>query len=81
MPDETTFEKALKNLEEVVARLEKGQMPLDEALDCFEAGVQNANLCRKKLQAVETRIETLMKKVDGSLVAEPFGQGSNQDQD
>ncbi len=81
MPDETTFEKALKNLEEAVARLEKGQMPLDEALDCFEAGVQNANLCRKKLQAVETRIETLMKKVDGSLVAEPFGQGSNQDQD
>jgi exodeoxyribonuclease VII small subunit len=81
MPDKTTFEKALNNLEEAVARLEKGQMPLDEALDCFEAGVQSANLCRKKLQAVETRIETLMKKVDGSLVAEPFGEGHNQDQD
>jgi exodeoxyribonuclease VII small subunit len=74
MPEKTTFEKALKNLEEAVARLEKGQMPLDEALDCFETGVRSANLCRKKLQAVESRIETLIKKVDGSLVTEPFAQ-------
>ena len=79
MAEKMTFEKALKNLEEAVARLEKGHMPLDEALDCFEAGVQSANLCRKKLQAVESRIEPLMKKVDGSLVAEPFGQDQNQD--
>jgi exodeoxyribonuclease VII small subunit len=81
MPDKMTFEKALKNLEEAVARLEKGQMPLDEALDCFETGVQSANLCRKKLQTVETRIEMLMKKIDGSLVAEPFGQDQDQGQD
>ena len=81
MPDKMTFEKALKNLEDAVARLEKGQMPLDEALDCFETGVQSANLCRKKLQAVETRIEMLMKKIDGSLIAEPFGQGHIPDED
>ena len=61
MSEDTTFEKALKNLEEAVARLEKGQMPLDEALDCFEAGVQSANLCRRKLQVVESRIEILTK--------------------
>ena len=64
MPEEMTFEQALKSLEEAVAQLEKGQMPLDESLDCFEAGVQSANLCRKKLQAVESRIETLMKNSD-----------------
>ena len=81
MPEKTTFEQALKNLEEAVARLEKGAMPLDDALDCFESGVQSANLCRKKLQTVESRIETLMKKVDGSLVAEPFGQDQNKDRD
>ena len=81
MPDKMTFEKALKNLEDAVARLEKGQMPLDEALDCFETGVQSANLCRKKLQAVETRVEMLTKKIDGSLIAEPFGQGRIPDED
>lgn len=79
MSKEMTFEQAMKSLEEAVARLEKGQIPLDEALDCFEAGVQSANVCRKKLQAVEARIETLIKSSDGSFRTEPFG--SDQDQD
>jgi exodeoxyribonuclease VII small subunit len=79
MPKETTFEHALKSLEEAVARLEKGQMPLDDALDCFEAGVQNVNLCRKKLQAVEARIETLMTSSDGSFTTEIFGGHEDRD--
>ena len=78
MPEKTTFEQALKNLEKAVARLEKGQIPLDEALDSFEAGVQSANLCRKKLQAVEARIETLTKNSDGSFTTEPFGDNKDQ---
>ena len=77
MQEETTFEQALKSLEEAVSQLEKGQVPLDEALDFFESGVQSANQCRKKLQAVEARIETLTKKADGSFVTESFG--SNED--
>ena len=79
MSEEKTFEQALKSLEEAVARLEQGQIPLDKALDCFETGVQSANLCRKKLQAVETRVETLMKNSDGSFVTEPFGEIEDQD--
>ena len=79
MSEETTFEQALKNLEEAVARLEKGQMPLDEALDCFEAGVQSANLCRKKLQAVEKRIEVLRKGSDGELQREDFSGSDDRD--
>ena len=74
MSEEKTFEQALKSLEEAVAKLEKGQIPLDEALDCFETGVQSANLCRKKLQAVEVRVETLVKNSDGAFVTEPFGE-------
>ncbi|MBE0577290.1 MAG: exodeoxyribonuclease VII small subunit [Desulfuromonadales bacterium] len=79
MPKEITFEQALKSLEDAVARLEKGQIPLDEALDCFEAGVKSANVCRKKLQAVEARIETLIKSSDGSFATEPFGDNENLD--
>jgi exodeoxyribonuclease VII small subunit len=79
MSEDTTFEKALKNLEEAVARLEKGQMPLDEALDCFEAGVQSANLCRRKLQVVESRIEILTKGADGELLTEAFSGRDDQD--
>lgn len=79
MPEEMTFEQALKSLEEAVSQLEKGQMPLDESLDCFEAGVQSANLCRKKLQAVEARIETLMKNADGSFATASFDADDDQD--
>lgn len=79
MSVDQTFEQALKNLEEAVARLEKGQMPLDEALDCFETGVQSANLCRKKLQAVERRIEVLTKDADGELHKEAFSGRVEQD--
>ena len=79
MPEEMTFEQALQGLEDAVARLEQGQIPLDESLDCFEAGVMSANLCRKKLQAVEARIETLMKNSDGSFLTESFGGDEDQD--
>jgi len=79
MSEDTTFEKALKNREEAVARLEKGQMSLDEALDCFEAGVQSANLCRRKLQVVESRIEILTKGPDGELLTEAFSDRDDQD--
>lgn len=78
MSDSKTFEGALKNLEKAVEQLEQGQLPLDEALDCFEAGVQSANLCRKKLQAVEARVEVLMKDADGSFRSEPFDQKDDQ---
>lgn len=79
MSKEMTFEQALKSLESAVARLEKGQIPLDEALDCFEAGVKGANLCRKSLQAVEARVEILMKNTEGAFITEPFGEGKDSD--
>ena len=79
MPKEMSFEEALKNLEEAVARLEQGQMPLDEALDFFEAGVKSATLCRKKLQAVEARIQVLMKDADGAEMVVPFNGSVNEE--
>ena len=79
MSESKTFEDALKNLEKAVEQLEQGQLPLDEALDCFEAGVQSANLCRKKLQAVEERIEILTKNTDGSFQVESFSQSNDQE--
>ena len=79
MTEEKTFEEALSALEQTVARLEQGQLPLDEALDCFEVGVASANLCRKKLKAVESRIEALMKDANGSLFTEPLAPQGEQD--
>ncbi|WP_305046710.1 exodeoxyribonuclease VII small subunit [Geoalkalibacter sp.] len=69
--NDLSFEQALKNLEESVARLESGELPLEEALACFEQGVRNAQLCRKALRDVETRIELLVKDQDGNLTLRP----------
>ena len=74
MSDQPTFEQALHQLESAVSRLEKGSMPLDEALTCFEQGVQSANLCRKLLQQVETQVEVLVRQADGDFGTQLFSE-------
>lgn len=68
---EKTFEEALAALEAAVDRLESGELSLEEALLCYETGVQNALLCRQRLQGVEARVELLLKERGGSLRTEP----------
>lgn len=55
-----SFEDALASLEAVVARLESGDMPLEQALEAFEAGVALSRRCAATLDAAERRIEILM---------------------
>jgi exodeoxyribonuclease VII small subunit len=72
MAKQPTFEQSLKVLEDVVARLEKGQLPLDEALTCFEAGVKSASRCHELLRDVEARVEVLLKDSAGKFRTEPL---------
>ncbi len=72
MTEEMSFESALRSLEEVVERLESGELALEEALACFEEGVRSAALCQKRLKAVEAKVETLLKSEEGVLSVEPF---------
>lgn len=72
MSDQPTFESALQKLEESVSRLEEGQLPLEEALACFESGVQSANQCRSLLTDVESRVDELLKQADGSFTTRPL---------
>jgi exodeoxyribonuclease VII small subunit len=55
-----TFEDALAQLEEVVARMEDETVGLEEALKLFERGVKLARRCRTQLTAVEARVEQLL---------------------
>jgi exodeoxyribonuclease VII small subunit len=55
-----TFEQALAELEEVVARLEDDSVGLEEALKLFEKGVRLAKRCRTQLEGVERRVEQLL---------------------
>ncbi len=61
MPEkQDTFEKNLKQLEEVVAKLEQGDLPLDEALKLFQEGMRLSKLCSEKLSTVEQEIKKLV---------------------
>jgi len=66
------FERSLARLEEVVRRLESPQLSLDDAMKLFEEGVGLSRECQKQLEEAEGRVEILLKKADGKLVAEPF---------
>jgi exodeoxyribonuclease VII small subunit len=71
-PKKADFERSLARLEEVVRQLESPQLSLDEAMKLFEEGVALSRECQKQLEEAEGKVEILLKKADGKLVAEPF---------
>ena len=68
---ENKFEDAMKELEDIVKRLESGDMPLEESLKIFEKGVALSRFCFKKLEEAEKRVSILMKD-EGGIKKEPF---------
>lgn len=65
------FEDCLQRLEKIVEELEKGNVPLEQALKIFEEGMQLSASCRKELEQAEGKVEILLKQ-NGKLQAEPF---------
>ena len=63
--DKMGFEKALKQLEEIVQKLESGDLGLEESLQLFEDGIKLSRLCNKKLELAERKIEMLTKDEKG----------------
>lgn len=53
---QVSFEEALHTLNQVVATLEQGELPLDQAIECYEKGAAMAALCEQKLKAAELRV-------------------------
>ena len=65
------FEQSLAQLEALVARLETGDLPLDQALASFEQGVRLARECQGALSAAQQKVQVLLQRGE-SLVAEEF---------
>jgi exodeoxyribonuclease VII small subunit len=59
-----SFEKSLERLEEIVAKMESGELSLDEAMGCYEEGIKLSRFCYAKLAEAEKKIEKLVKKED-----------------
>ncbi len=65
------FETAMRELEELVERLEQGELPLEESLAAFERGVMLTRTCQAALKEAEQKVEILLKKA-GEPVIEDF---------
>jgi exodeoxyribonuclease VII small subunit len=74
------FESDLKKLEDVVERLERGDLTLDDSVKLFEEGVKLSNACKAELDKAEGKIQVLVQGRRGAMqVAEM--ETDDQDQD
>ncbi len=71
---EQTFEAALERLETIVADMEDGALSLDEMIKRFEEGQALIGLCTRKLDAIDHKVERLVKQGD-KLTTEPLDDG------
>jgi exodeoxyribonuclease VII small subunit len=65
MSEQLSFEDALAELEDIVARLEAGELTLEESLALFERGQRLAGLCHAALDRAELRLEELRTEPPG----------------
>jgi exodeoxyribonuclease VII small subunit len=74
IPDDISgmsFEDALAELEQIVRRLEGGQVRLDDAIQSYERGALLKRHCEKKLNEAQQRVDRIVIGADGSVSAEP----------
>ena len=66
-----TFEQALGELEQIVARLESGQAPLDDSIRLYERGAALKAHCEARLKEASLRVEKIVQGAGGALGVEP----------
>ncbi len=66
------FEQSLKKLESIVAKMERGDVSLEESVKLFEEGSKLADQCKQQLAEAEGKVEILVKQRNGSMKREPF---------
>ena len=74
------FEEELKDLEAIVARIDSGELSLEESIGAFERGVGLIKSLTQKLEEVEKKVELLVKNSQGQLVTTNlYGRGGAKD--
>lgn len=74
-----SFEESLKQLETIIGKLERGDLPLEESVQLFEEGIQLSNACKTDLETAEGKVQILLKQKDGSRKPEPFPQTTDRE--
>ena len=74
------FESALGRLEKIVAQLERGELPLEEAMQLFEEGMSISKYCSDRLDEAERKVEILVQNQAGNLEEVPFQEDDSERQ-
>ncbi|HEX6441614.1 MAG TPA: exodeoxyribonuclease VII small subunit [Stellaceae bacterium] len=69
---EMSFEDAVAELEQIVRRLEAGQVRLDEAIQCYERGAQLKRHCERKLNEAQQRVDRIVIGPEGAVGTAPL---------
>jgi exodeoxyribonuclease VII small subunit len=74
MPDDRplNLEKSLQELEALIDELERGELPLEQAMQKFEHGIKLTRSCQAALKDAEQRVEILLKSAGGEEALEEF---------
>jgi len=72
-PKTPDFEQSLDELEKLVERLERGDLPLEDALRTFERGVALTRQCQSALKSAQQKVEILLRR-SGEAEVEPFSE-------
>jgi exodeoxyribonuclease VII small subunit len=78
-PADKKFEAALEELEQIVERLESGELSLEDSLSAFENGVGLVRFCNQKLNDVEKKIEMLVRDKEGKLELKELARLAKED--
>ena len=77
---ELKFEDGLKRLEEIVAKLESGNLSLDDSLKLFEEGVKLVRFCNERLAEAQQKVELLTKDQAGNVIgSQPFASKNSEE--
>ena len=71
-----SFEKSMARLDEIVRQMERGDVPLEQALGLFEEGTSLVSFCSKLLDEAELKVLQLSKGADGDPVEKEFDYDS-----
>ncbi|TYP51641.1 exodeoxyribonuclease VII small subunit [Thermosediminibacter litoriperuensis] len=72
---EYKYEDAIARLEDIIEKLEKGNLSLEESLNLFEEGIRLTKICTKILDEAEGRVQVLIKDLNGEIDFKDFNGG------
>ncbi len=79
--NEKKFEDELKDLEAVVARIDSGELSLEESIEAFERGIGLVRALNHKLDEIEKKVEVLVRNAQGELGATPYQNAAEEKDD